>query len=312
VADPAGEKVLKVSGFTLVRNGTKFDYPYIESLRSLLPLVDELVINVGKGDDDTAERIARFAREEGQGKVVTFESDWRLDDPERKKGGLILSEQTNLALDRCTGDWCIYLQADEVMHEEDGSRLRQALLEADPCPEVEGLLFDYVHFYGSFDVIQQTRSAYRREVRAIRRSSAARSVGDAQSFRKPGGSKLKVVLCGARIFHYGWVRTPQAMREKTFFMDQLYHGVPSAEDAAKGIPHTGDNYRYKRFWGLTIFKGTHPAVMRLRISTQGWHWDLARSPLVWKWKDATKVVLDLLERVTGARLFEYRSYRRLR
>ena len=105
---------MKVSGFTLIRNGTKFDYPYLESLRSLLPLVDELVINVGVGDDDTAERGAqRFARDEGQGKVRPFESRWPLDDPEKKKGGLILSEQTNLALDRCTGDWCIYLQADE-------------------------------------------------------------------------------------------------------------------------------------------------------------------------------------------------------
>ena len=240
---------MKVSGFTLIRNGTQFDYPYLESLRSLLPLVDELVINVGIGDDDTADRIARFAREEGGGKIVTFESRWPLDDPEKKKGGLILSEQTNLALDRCTGDWCVYLQADEVFHEADQTALRRAMEQSQGRSEVDGLLFDYVHFYGSFDVVQETRSAYRREVRAFKRMSGARSVGDAQSFRKPDGSKLRVVRGGARVFHYGWVRTPEAMREKTFFMDQLYHGDPAAEAAAAGIPHTGDNYRYKRIWG---------------------------------------------------------------
>jgi glycosyltransferase involved in cell wall biosynthesis len=303
---------MKISGFTLVRNGTRFDYPYLESLRSLLPLVDELVINVGKGDDDTAECIERFAREEGKGKVHTFESVWPLDDPEKKKGGQILSEQTNLALDRCTGDWCVYLQADEVLHEADTSRLREALFVADTRPEVEGLLFDYVHFYGSFDVIQQTRSAYRREVRAVRRASGARSVGDAQSFRKVDGQKLKVIRAGARVFHYGWVRTPEAMREKTFFMDQLYHGAPKAADAAAGVPHTGDNYRYKRFWGLRRFAGSHPGVMRERIGAKGWHWDLERSPLSWSVRDAKKVVLDLFERATGRRLFEYRSYRLLR
>jgi hypothetical protein len=300
---------VKVSGFTLVRNGTKYDYPYLESLRSMLPLVDELVINVGRGDDDTAGRIERFAREEGQGKVRAFESLWPLDDPEKKKGGLILSEQTNLALDRCTGDWCLYLQADEILHEDDARRTRLALDEAHARPEVEGILFDYVHFYGSFDVVQQTRSAYRREVRAIRRSSGARSVGDAQSFRKPGGEKLRVVRPGVRVFHYGWVRTPEAMREKTFFMDQLYHGAPKAEDAAQGIPHTGDNYRYKKMWGLRRFASTHPAVMRDRIQAKGWHWDLDRSPLIWTWKDAKKIALDLFERATGRRLFEYRSYR---
>jgi glycosyltransferase involved in cell wall biosynthesis len=304
---------LKVSGFTLVRNGTQFDYPYLESLRSLLPLVDELVINVGRGDDDTAARIERFAREEGQGKVRTFESEWPLNDPVKKKGGLILSEQTNLALDRCTGDWCIYLQADEVFHEEDADRLRAALREAEARPEVEGLLFDYVHFYGSFDVVQETRSAYRREVRAIRRSSGARSVGDAQSFRRADGSKLRVIRAGgARVFHYGWVRTPEAMREKTFFMDTLYHGAPSAEAAARGVPHTGDNYRYKRFWGLRPFKATHPSVMRERIAAKGWRWDLGASALVWNWGDASKIALDLIERMTGVRLFEYRSYRRIR
>ena len=252
----------------------------------------------------------RFAREEGQDKVRPFESRWPLDDPEKKKGGLILSEQSNLALDRCTGEWCVYLQADEILHEQDAARLRQALVDAHARPEVEGLLFDYVHFYGSFDVIQQTRSAYRREVRAIRRSSGARSVGDAQSFRKfPGGDKLRVIRAEARVFHYGWVRTPDAMREKTFFMDQLYHGAPKAADAADGVPHTGDNYRYKRFWGLRPFDGSHPAVMRERIRSKGWHWDLKHSPLAWNLGDAKKIALDLFERATGQRLFEYRSYR---
>jgi hypothetical protein len=297
---------LKVSGFTLVRNGVQFDYPFLESLRSLLPLVDELWINVGIGDDDTLARVQAFARDEGGGKVQWFESRWPLDDPEKKRGGKILSEQTNLALDRCTGDWCVYLQADEVFHEDDARAVRAALERAHPDASVEGLLFDYVHFYGSFEVVQQTRSAYRREVRAIRRASGARSVGDAQSFRKPDGSKLAVIRAGARVFHYGWVRTPEAMREKTFFMDQLYHGNSTGD-----VPHTGDNYRYKKIWGLRPFAGTHPAVMRERVRAKGWSWDLAKSPLEWTAKDLKKVALDLFERATGVRLFEYRSYRLL-
>ena len=299
---------MKVSGFTLIRNGTEFDYPYLESLRSLLPLVDELVINVGIGTDTTLERIQQFARDEGQGKVIWFESKWPLDDPEKKKGGLILSEQTNLALERCTGDWLIYLQADEVLHETDYEKLKRAMERHISNPLIEGLLFDYVHFYGSFEVIQQTRSAYRREVRAIKRKADARSVGDAQSFRKKDGSKLRVVRCGARVFHYGWVRTPQAMREKTYFMDQLYHGTPDADAAASRTPHTGDNYRYKRFWGLRLFNDSHPKVMLERIRQKGWHWDLQNSQFVWNWKDAKKIALDLIERATGMRFFEYRSY----
>ncbi len=303
---------LKISGFTLVRNGTRFDYPYLESLRSLLPLVDELVINVGIGDDDTLNRVRAFAEKEGKGVVKIFENDWQLDNPEKKKGGLILSEQTNLALSQTKGDWCIYLQADEVLHEADYGKIRSAIEQSHSRSEVEGILFDYLHFYGSFDVIQQTRSAYRREVRAIRRSSGAISIGDAQSFRKENGDKLAVVRSGARIFHYGWVRTPDAMREKTFFLDQLYHGDPTPENARKGIPHTGDNYRYKRMWGLKPYKDVHPHVMEDRIRTKGWHWDLKNSPLVYSAEDLKKIVLDTFEKLTGVRLFEYRSYRLIR
>jgi hypothetical protein len=303
---------MKISGFTLVRNGTKFEYPYLESLRSLLPLVDELVVNVGIGDDDTLECVKAFAASEGGGKVVIFESHWPLDDPEKKKSGLILSEQTNLALDRCTGDWCFYLQADEVLHEEDLPAIREALKKAHMRPEVEGLLFDYEHFYGSFDIVQFSRSAYRREVRAVRRSSGARSIADAQSFRKKDGSKLSVVRSGGRIFHYGWVRTPEAMREKTFFMDQLYHGAPKPEDAAQGVPHTGDNYRYKKIIGLQRFTGTHPCVMQDRIAKKNWNWDLKNSPLEWSSRDLKKIVLNGFERLTGIRLFEYRSYKLLK
>lgn len=304
---------VKLSGFTIVRNAVQFDYPFLESLHSLLPLVDELVINVGKGDDSTLEQIKQFTQQAAKtypNKAIHFfESNWQLDHPEKKKGGLILSEQTNLALDQCTGDWCLYLQADEVLHEDDHFNLRRSLQQVHPRLEINGLLFDYLHFYGSYDVIQQTRSAYRREVRMIRKNSGARSHGDAQSFRLANGRKLNVVQAHARVFHYGWVRHPAAMREKTFFFDQLYHGDPSAQNAIHGIPHTGDNYRYKKIWGLTRFHGTHPLSMHPRIHSKNWNWDLQNSPLTWTYTDIPKILLDLFERTTGVRLFEYRSYR---
>jgi hypothetical protein len=297
----------KISGFTLVRNGSKFDYPYVESLRSLLPLVDELVINVGKGDDDTLQVIEAFSKNEGQGKVVIFESHWPLDDPEKKRGGQILAEQTNLALDRCTGEWCIYLQADEVLHENDHAAITHAMQTHEDNPKVDGLLFQYIHFYGSFDVIRFSRSAYRREVRAIKKTSGCRSIGDAQSFRKPDGSKPNVAWSNASVYHYGWVRPPEVMKAKTHFMDQLYHGTN-----IQSAPQTGDNYRYKKIWGLLPFLGSHPQYMQKRVKEKNWNWDLKNSPLEWQWSDAKKVVLDTIERFTGIRLFEYKSYKKVR
>ncbi len=307
---------MKISGFTMVRNGSRFDYPYLEAIASLLPLVDEMIVNVGKGEDDTLLQVQRLRdrdasrSQSGFSKIRIIESTWALGSS-GALGGQVLAEQTNIAREACTGDWLIHLQADEIFHERDLEKIRFAMTRAWSDPAVEGLVFPYHHFYGSYDVVQQTRSAYRREVRAFKKASGAVSVGDAQSFRKLDGSKLRVDLVDAPVFHYGWVRPPEVMREKTFFMDQLYHGAPKDSDAQVRRPHSGENYRYKRIWGLQPFSGSHPAVMTKRIQENGWTWtwaDFTRTPLTWSVSDLKKIVLDLVERFTGVRLFEYRSY----
>lgn len=301
----------KVSGFSILRNGVKFDYPFRESILSALPLVDEFVVALGQSDDGTREVLTKLALENPKLKIV--DSPWPLDQPEKMRGGQILSEQTNVALDATSREteWALYLQADEVLSEEDYPAIRSALDKAVAYPQVEGLCFDYVHFYGSFDVVQETRSSYRREVRMIRKLPTLRSLGDAQSFRHTDGRKPTVIRANARVFHYGWVRDPNKMREKTFHMDQLYHGAPSAQDAAAMRPHTGDNYRYQKHWGLRKFEHKHPEIMLDRIATRGWRWDLKNSPMVFSRRDVKRVILDLFERASGIRLFEYRCYRLL-
>lgn len=305
---------MRISGFTLIRNGLSFEYPFLESLASLTPLCDEIIVNVGKGDDTTIDKVLEFSRTSIQCKILVFENDWDLDKNEKKRNGSILSEQTNFALDRCSGDWCLYLQADEVLHEGDYLKLRNALNRAENLDNVSGLVFDYVHFYGSYNVIHQSRSAYKREIRCVRKDPRICSIGDAQSFRFCDGGKLPVISSGARIFHYGWVRSPSAMREKTYFMDQLYHdsSTLSPEQIKSHIPHTGKNYVYKKFWGLKNYEGDHPRVMQSRIDMQNWHWNFEDSPWVWKWSDLIKIFLDLIERASGYRLFEYKCFRLLK
>lgn len=289
-----------LSGFTMIRNGMKLDFPFIESLKSLLPVVDELVVVVGEGQDDTLAQIQALARTEAKLKV--FESKW---DETLRREGLILSQQTNLAMEKCQGKWGFYLQADEVLHEEDYAMIRESLAAADKDPEVEGLLFDYVHFYGDFFVVNRNPSAYRREVRIVRLDRGIVSWKDAQGFRKKNGEefeKLKVVHSRARIFHYGWVRPPEKMKEKTLEMDKLYHADGGG---------TGDNYRYKRIYGLERFVGSHPKVMKERVEKKRWAVDLMNAPMVFTAKDIRKVLSRGIERLTGWLPFEYKNYRRL-
>ena len=166
-----------LSAFTIVRNVSIHEYPVEASVRSALPLVEDFVINVGVSRDDTAERMEALAGEHPE--IRLFRLEWEDDDGVYRS----LSGETNRAMDRCRHDWALYLQADEVLHEDDRPALRQALARAEGSPRVEGLLFDYLHFYGSPEWQLTGRRTYRREVRAVRRSAGVRSVRDAQGFR---------------------------------------------------------------------------------------------------------------------------------
>lgn len=293
------QRDFRVSGFTFVRNGVRFGYPFRESILSLLPAVDELIVNVGIGEDDTLAEVRELAAEYSKIKVI--ESAW---DESLRSGGRVLAEQTNIALAACRGDWAVYLQADEVLHEDDYMWTLDALKRAHKREDVEGLLFDYLHFYSDFSTINWNPSAYRHEVRAVRLGRNVRSVGDAQGFRiddgSPSGKKLRVLRANSRIYHYGWVRPQPVMQEKTVAFDSLYH--------ASG-PGTGDNYKYKHIYGLQKFTGTHPLVMRDRISAaSAWSKSVLDEPLYFHWRDVRKVLTRQCEKLFGYRPFEYRNY----
>lgn len=295
-----------ISAFTIIRNGIVFDFPFLESIQSALPLCDEYIVNIGISDDVTAKAIedlkSRLPASEAS-KIITFESRWPFDDAEKRKGGKILSEQTNLALDRCKGEFCLYLQADEVLHEADVDFIRRKLSGWKDNKKIEGAVFDYVHFYGNYNVVQTSRSSYRREVRAIRNGLGISSTGDAQSFLHADGRKLSAALIGAKVYHYGWVRPQEVMKAKTGFMDTLYHPEANALN-----PATGSNYQYKRIVGLQEFTGTHPKIMAERVRNAPC-FDFSRAPKVFHWKDTWKLVSGWYESTTGHRPFEYKNYR---
>ena len=196
---------MKVSGCCIVRDAVKYDFPVVEAVRSILPVCDEFIINVGKSDDGTIELVKDIPG------VTVFESEW---DENLRRGGEILSQETNKAIARCSGDWIFVIQADEVVHENTLPEIRKALLKYFDVAEVEGLLFDYIHFYGSYNTYQRSFAWYPCEVRIIRGRSGVLSYGDAKGFRLKG-RKLRVVHSGGLIHHYGWVRSPQKMLRKT-------------------------------------------------------------------------------------------------
>jgi glycosyltransferase involved in cell wall biosynthesis len=250
---------LLLSGVTFVRNAVKFDYPLVEAVRSILPIVDEYVLLVCESEDDTLSLVLSI----DDPKVKIYESGW---DETLRKGGRILALKTDEAVARARGDWVFYIQADEVVHEDDLGRIRELAEWYADTPEVEALVFDYLHFYGTYFTVQRSRKWYAREVRVIRNVPELRSFGDAQGFRV-GGRKPRAVLAGARIFHYGWVRPPGVMLAKMRAFHRLWHDDDWVENE---LPETDDGFDYGPMRSTVRFEGTHPAVMAERIARAGW------------------------------------------
>jgi glycosyltransferase involved in cell wall biosynthesis len=252
---------LKVSGFTFIRNAILLDYPIVAAIKSILPLCDEVVVAVGNSDDDTLGLIQNIDR-----KVKIIQTTW---DDSLRQNGRVLAVETDKALAAINpaADWAIYIQGDEVMHEADHPNIFNAMTQYQHDNEVDGLLFDYLHFYGSYDYIGVSNNWYKKEIRIIKPGRGIFSFRDAQGFRKAPDQKLKVALANAKVYHYGWVKDPTAMQRKQESFHKLWHDDAWLEKNVKVA--TAFDYE-DHIHELARFEGKHPIWISDRIAARNW------------------------------------------
>jgi hypothetical protein len=287
---------MKVCGFTIVRNAIKYGYPVVESIKSILPLCDQIVVAVGNSDDGTLDLIKSIDNE----KIIIIETVW---DDTLKEGGRVLAMETNKALDAISDDfdWCFYIQADEVVHEKFHPVILSEMESRIDKPDVEGLLFNYLHFWGTYDYVGISREWYRCEIRVIRNDKRIRSYGDAQGFRI-ANRKINVKHIDAYIYHYGWVRPPETIKAKIRSFNTLYFTGKKLEEEMNRT----NNFDYSGIEAVSIFDGTHPEVMKDLVNRLNWHVQLDESKIKFNLKD---YLLFLVEKNFGYRLFEYKNYK---
>ncbi len=288
---------MKVTGFTIIRNAVKYDYPAVEAINSVLPLCDNFIVAVGNSDDDTLNLIKNINSE----KIEIIETVW---DDTLREGGQVLAVETNKAFRSIPDDtdWCFYIQADEVLHEKYFDVIKQAMQKYKDNKNVDGLLFKYLHFYGSYDYVGTSSNWYRNEIRIIKNNKKIYSYKDAQGFRKENNSKLNVKPIDAYMYHYGWVKTPEAMQRKQENFHKLWHSDDWLE---KNIVKT-DKFDYSGIDALKLFEGTHPVCMQKRIREKNWKFDYDLSYNNLSFKEKIK---KIAENITGIRIGEYKNYK---
>ena len=250
---------MKVSGFTFIRNAVQYDYPVVEAITSVLPIVDEFVVNVGKSDDETLALVQSIETR----KMKIVETEW---DDTLRKDGAVFGIQQDIALSHCTGDWAILVQGDEVLHEDDYPEIQQAMERYLHQPTVLGLILKMVHFKGDYWSLDPWM--YRKATRIIRNHCGLRSSTDGCDFRTE--SKSQMIKSGAhgrlikaRMFHYGYARKSTFLKEKLQDQTSRHHGE---EMSARDIAVYAALYsEYPTYDILKDYKGTHPSVMKTRI-----------------------------------------------
>lgn len=290
---------MKITGVTIIRNAVKNDYPVVEAINSILPMVDEMIVSIDKGVDNTEQLIQSIVSD----KLKIVYSNW---DMRLSKGGKVYAVETDQAIEHVSADtdWIFYIQADEIVHEKYHATILEAAEKYRTNKKVEGLLFKYLHFYATYDYVGDSRKWYNYEVRMIKNDKQITSYKDAQGFRK-GNKKLAVVLVDAEVYHYGWVKSPQQMRQKQKDTDRYYLGEAFMENTSPATAPELYDFE-KNYDSLRKFTGTHPVVMQQRIERKNWQIELDLSQKKFSLKEK---LLFWFEKKTGKRLFDFKNYR---
>lgn len=295
---------MKISGFSYVKNGLEYGYPFLEAILSVLPVCDEFVIAVGESTDGTREAIEKI----NNGKIKIIDTIW---DMSLRQGGKVFAQQANIALDHISGDWAFHIQADEVIHEKNLSAISEAIRQNENNEKVEGFILPFLHFWGSYQYIRTSRRVHRHEVRIFRNQPGIRSYADSQGFRKYSsveayeqgekGKKLWVKKIDAPIYHYNGVR-PYNIQKKKLHTFGYLHNLDQSEDVF-------DHFDYQKVDRVEKFKGEHPAVMKEKVEQQDWEFEFDPAKAVWLKKDK---MIQPIEDVLGFKFGEYKNYREIK
>lgn len=235
-----------ISGYTFLRNGVKLGYPFVESLRSLLPLCDEVIVALGDCADGTEEALLAI----GDPKLRIIRTQWNERMQDR---GFVYAQQKMIAHYNCTGDWAFYLEGDEVLHERDIETIRAAVNRHHDDARVEAFAFRYLHFYGSPATLAVSPGWYRTEVRLVRntlRWFAPDGLFSVVMDKNKRGRYPRAVLLDTQIYHYGHARRGEYMTKKTASVEKYWGGEPR--------PHAYANIDAQ---AIAPFAGTHPAIV---------------------------------------------------
>jgi glycosyltransferase involved in cell wall biosynthesis len=210
---------MSISVVFVVKNAINQGYCFIDSLKSCLPIADEIIISEGFSDDDTLRYIMEFRdKYESQVPIHVFQDRWE----EKSYHGEVIANVSMRAIEKSTFDWIYYLQADEIIPPENEAHIKHiATLD-----EFHSISFPFYHFIRSWEPSEE---GYREAIRMVRNHRDIRLTGDAWNFEGaidpicPAGHSPKP------IYHFAWVFPPQNT-VKHIEHAKIYENMPEYQE----------------------------------------------------------------------------------
>jgi glycosyltransferase involved in cell wall biosynthesis len=243
-----------ISVYTTTYNSIDQEYCIVEGIRSALGFADEVIVVDSHSNDGTVEAIESI----NDPRIKIYEIDWL-----PRIGWAMYKIAKSMAIGRCTKDWCVLMDADEVFHELDYDKIKKVPYSV--ADNIIGVKFNTLHFYGDYKHLlngsKSWKDLYTNKVYMVRNGLGihhGNSGMDIDAHVDRYGIPLKqeyLVHLNISAFHYGHIRSDAAYLKKQNRMHSFYEG--------KEVNNTAiDRIDLKN---LGTFIGTHPITMKNRV-----------------------------------------------
>ena len=245
--------------YQFVRNATKFDYPFEESILSAIPIADQIVLCECYSEDDTYERVLDLQKRFPE-KIKVIQHPWITHYSE-------LSLIGNYCIPYLNTDWHMQLQADEVFHERDYNSIRNIVDNS--LDKFTAFFVNYFHFLGNYET--EFDFIYKRALRLARKGHGWWLSGDACELSF--GNRKGVTESTITLYHYGKVKDAKKGYAKEVDFQSYYTDIGFPDPKMKEMKDKlGEYCDYVYLFEEAIkkgevrkFTGTHPQVMEKRI-----------------------------------------------
>lgn len=203
-----------IGATTFIKDGFKYDYNFQETIQSL-KWADQITVVCIATEDGTPEACLKMADDKTK-IIVLDDTIWNL-----LSGKDRLSHFSNIGIANLQTDWTMYVQADEVLHEDSIPWINQAVHE-----DVDAFMCRRYNLWNTpYQVLNVpiNRRPCSSEVIRLARNQF-RCVDDAESIGVDGRLSF-AYLDRIEIFHMGFVRRREVMKSKIINMQQGVFGM---------------------------------------------------------------------------------------